>query len=47
MKALGVESPDISLLVRKLHENKGPVVGAYIPLGPAETEAIYRLAAKE
>lgn len=47
MKALGVESPDISLLVRKLHENKGPVVGAYIPLGPAETEAIYRLAAQE
>lgn len=47
MKALGVEEPDINLLVRKLHENKGPVVGAYIPLGPAETEAIYRLAAKE
>lgn len=47
MKDLGVESPDISLLVRKLHENKGPVVGAYIPLGRAETEAIYRLAAQE
>lgn len=44
MKELGIDAPDINLLVRKLHENKGPVVGAYIPLGPAETEAIYRLA---
>lgn len=44
MKELGIDAPDINLLVRKLHENKGPVVGAYIPLGPAETESIYRLA---
>lgn len=44
MKELGIDAPDINLLVRKLHENKGPVVGAYIPLGPAETEEIYRLA---
>lgn len=40
---LGIRNPDIELLVKKLHENKGPVIGAYHPLTPKETEQIYRL----
>lgn len=40
---LGITDPDIDLLVKKLHENKGPVIGAYHPLTPKETEQIYRL----
>lgn len=42
--ALGVENPDIPLLVRRLHENKGDVIGGYMPLTAKETEQIYRLA---
>lgn len=41
---LGIDSPDIPLLVKKLHEDKGPRLGAIIPLTAVETEAIYRLA---
>lgn len=40
---LGVESPDIPLLVKKLHENMGPLLGGYIKLDAEATEAIYRL----
>lgn len=41
---LGVENPDIALLVGKLHENKGATIGGYRSLTATETEAIYRLA---
>ena len=46
MKELGIENPDIARLVTKLHENKGPVIGGYLPLDSKATEAIFRLAAK-
>lgn len=39
---LGVENPDIELLVRKLHEDKGEVIGGYYRLTAAETKIIYR-----
>ncbi|MBO4945236.1 MAG: iron-containing alcohol dehydrogenase, partial [Muribaculaceae bacterium] len=41
---LGIPNPDIELLVKKLHENKGPRLGNYYPTGPEETAEIYRLA---
>lgn len=41
---LGIESPDIDLLVAKLHENKGARIGGYYPLTAIETAEIYRLA---
>jgi Uncharacterized oxidoreductases, Fe-dependent alcohol dehydrogenase family len=41
---LGIENPDIDLLVVKLHEDKGATIGGYYPLTAAETAAIYRLA---
>lgn len=40
---LGIETPDIDLLVSKLHENKGEVIGGYYRLNRADTEIIYRL----
>lgn len=43
-KELGIEHPDIPLLVKKLHENKGPLVGNYVKLTPQYSEEIYRLA---
>lgn len=42
--ALGVENPDIPQLVKRLHQNKGAVIGGYMPLTATETEQIYRLA---
>lgn len=44
MKQLGIADPDIELLVKKLHENKGATIGGYYPLTATETAAIYRLA---
>ena len=41
---LGIENPDVELLVRKLHENKGEITGGYYPLGAKETAEIYNLA---
>lgn len=41
---LGIGNPDIDLLVRKLHENKGEKIGGYYSLSAVETEQIYRLA---
>lgn len=41
---LGVENPDIALMVQKLRVNKGDPFGAYYPITPKESEAIYRLA---
>jgi len=43
MAELGIANPDIPTLVRKLHENKGEVIGAYYRLNAADTEEIYRL----
>ncbi|MCM1077347.1 MAG: iron-containing alcohol dehydrogenase [Bacteroides sp.] len=43
LKELGVENPDITRLVKKLHENKGPVIGGYIPLDSEATTAILHL----
>lgn len=39
---LGVPEPDIKLLVKKLHEDKGDVIGGYYKLTAKETEIIYR-----
>lgn len=41
---LGVEDPDFDLLVKKLHENKGDVIGGYFRLTSVETMQIYKLA---
>lgn len=41
---LGVENPDFDLLVHKLHENKGEVIGGYYRLTAKETRQIYELA---
>ncbi len=41
---LGITEPDIALLVKKLHENKGDVIGSYYRLTAVETAEIYRLA---
>lgn len=43
-KELGIEHPDIDLLVKKLHENKGQYVGCYVPLDAQATREIYELA---
>lgn len=44
MSQLGVDNPDIPLMVRKLHQNKGEIFGGYYPIDSAVSEAIYRLA---
>ena len=41
---LGIENPDFDLLVHKLHENKGEVIGGYYRLTATETRQIYELA---
>lgn len=43
MKELGVENPDIDLMVEKLHRNKGAVIGGYRPLDSKDTRTIYNL----
>ena len=40
---LGVANPDIPLLVKRLHENKGAVIGGYYQLTATETTDIYKL----
>lgn len=40
---LGVADPDIDLLVRKLHEDKGETIGGYYRLTERETRQIYQL----
>ncbi|MDE7153691.1 MAG: iron-containing alcohol dehydrogenase [Muribaculaceae bacterium] len=42
-KELGIENPDIDLLVSKLIENKGEVVGGYYRLDAADLHSIYEL----
>lgn len=41
---LGIENPDIALLVNKLIENKGEKFGGYYDITPSEADRIYRLA---
>lgn len=41
---LGIDNPDFDLLVKKLHENKGDVIGGYYRLTSVETMEIYKLA---
>ena len=41
---LGIENPDFDLLVHKLHEDKGEVIGGYYRLSAVETRQIYELA---
>lgn len=43
-KELGVENPDIDLLVENLHRNKGELVGNYVKLTRQYSREIYRLA---
>lgn len=43
LRELGVENADISLLVKKLHENKGEIIGGYHKFDAEATEEIYRL----
>ncbi len=40
---LGIEEPNIDEMVLRLHQNKGEVIGNYIPLGATETRLIYRM----
>ncbi|MDE7155979.1 MAG: iron-containing alcohol dehydrogenase, partial [Muribaculaceae bacterium] len=40
---LGINTPDIDLLVKKLHENKGEIIGGYYRLTQADTYEIYKL----
>lgn len=40
---LGIENPDIDLLVSRLHANKGATIGGYYPLTAVETHLIYNL----
>lgn len=40
---LGIENPDIDEMVKRLHQNKGAVIGNYIPLSAIDTRAIYEL----
>lgn len=42
-KELGIAEPDIDLLVRKLHEDKGETIGGYYRLTERETRQIYQL----
>ena len=41
---LGIENPDFDLLVHKLHENKGEIIGGYYRFTATETRQIYELA---
>ncbi len=42
-KQLGIDNPDIPEMVRRLHANKGQVIGGYYRLKADDTEQIYRL----
>lgn len=42
-KELGIAEPDIDLLVRKLHEDKGDTIGGYYRLTANDTRQIYEL----
>lgn len=40
---LGIDNPDLETMNRKLHENKGAMIGFYLPLDADATMEIYRL----
>ena len=40
---LGISNPDIPLLVKKLHETKGALIGNFCPTDAKASEAIYRM----
>jgi len=42
-KDLGIEDPDIPSLVKRLHTNKGAIIGGYYRLKAEDTEQIYKL----
>lgn len=42
-KGIGIAEPDIDVLVRKLHEDKGETIGGYYRLTAADTRQIYEL----
>ncbi|MCM1517212.1 MAG: iron-containing alcohol dehydrogenase [Pseudoflavonifractor sp.] len=44
MRELGIDNPDIDLLVSKVHENKGEQFGGYVRLDATATRAIYESA---
>lgn len=44
MGQLGIDNPDIELLVAKVHENKGEQFGGYVRLDSTATRAIYESA---
>lgn len=44
MRELNIPNPDIPLLVKKLHENKGTTVGFYVKLDKEMTEEIFSMA---
>lgn len=44
LKELGVDNPDIDLLVARVHEHKGETFGSYYPITPDVSRAIYILA---
>jgi len=44
MEELGIKDPDIDLLEKKLHENKGDEIGGYYRLRSPQTTEIYNLA---
>ncbi|MDL2243261.1 iron-containing alcohol dehydrogenase [Bacteroidales bacterium OttesenSCG-928-J19] len=46
MKELGIENPDIDLLLETLEQNVGPLVGNFRKLDMEDARAIYRLADK-
>ena len=43
---LGIEHPDMDLLVEKLHHNKGELVGAYYKLSRDDSRRIYEIACR-
>lgn len=43
LKELGIENPEFDELVRKLHENKGDIIGGYYRLTDKDTIEIYKL----
>ena len=44
LSELGIPNPDIDLLVKKVHQNKGESFGAYYPVTAEVSRAIYELA---
>lgn len=46
-REIGAREEDIPELVSRLHRHKGPTVGFFCRLTPTDTEAIYRLAARQ